>query len=104
MPLSKLPILSDRSKEVIRSLSRFKGIISTSYSRYKRQNKQYLVNVRSGRYLAYNKAYKKYNLYITFKEFEQLVLARKRLSESIKEVEVDLETIEKALERAQEYI
>ena len=104
MPLSKLLTLSDRSKEVTRSLSRFKGIMPTPYSRYKRQNKQYLVNVKSGRCLACNKAYKKCNLRITFKEFEQLVLARKRLSESVEEVEADLETVEEALERAQERV
>lgn len=54
-----------------------------------------LIDVRSGRYKSCNDLYIRYNLRITFKEFEKLATTRARLSKAADEVEDELEDAEK---------
>jgi hypothetical protein len=58
-----------------------------------------LVDVRSGRYKSYNDSHIRYNLRITFKEFEKLAATRARLSKAADEAEDELEDIEKEAAR-----
>ena len=93
MPL-RLPPTSNRVAEINQALGRFQNRILTLYSRYRRSSKRCLVDVRSGRYKRCNDNKKRYNLYITFKEFERLAKAREKLSERVESAEDELEKAE----------
>ena len=58
-----------------------------------------LVDVRSGRYKSCNDSYTRYNLRVTFKEFEKLATTRVRLSKAADKVEDKLEDTEKEATR-----
>jgi phage-related tail protein len=57
------------------------------------------VDVRSGRCKSYNDSHIRYNLRITFKEFEKLAATRARLSKAADEAEDKLEDAEKEAAR-----
>jgi len=61
--------------------------------------RRYLIDVRSGRYKSYNDSHIRYNLRVTFKEFEKLTTTRARLSKAADEVEDKLEDTEKEATR-----
>ena len=58
-----------------------------------------LVDVRSGRCKSCNDLYIRYNLRVTFKEFEKLAATRARLSKAADEAEDELEEAEKEATR-----
>jgi hypothetical protein len=59
----------------------------------------YLVDVRLGYYKSYNDLYIRYNLYITFKEFEKLTTTYIHLLKVVDEVEDKLEDTKKEVIR-----
>jgi hypothetical protein len=58
-----------------------------------------LVDVRSGRCKSYNDSHIRYDLRVTFKEFEKLAATRARLSKAADEAEDKLEDTEKEAAR-----
>lgn len=64
----------------------------TSYLNYRKStsSKRYLVDIRLGRYKSYNDLYIKYNLRITFKEFEKLAATRAYLLKKADSAEKEL--------------
>jgi hypothetical protein len=58
-----------------------------------------LVDVRSSRYKSYNDSHIRYDLRITFKEFEKLATTRTRLLKAADEAEDELEDAEKEAAR-----
>jgi len=73
----------------------------TPYTNYSKASlpRRCLVDVRSSRYKSYNDLYIRYNLRVTFKEFEKLTTTRARLSKAADEVEDKLEDAEKEATR-----
>jgi hypothetical protein len=58
-----------------------------------------LVDVRSGRCKSYNDSHLRYDLRVTFKEFEKLAATRARLSKAADKAENELEDAEKEAAR-----
>ena len=58
-----------------------------------------LVDVQSGRYKSYNDSHIRYNLRVTFKEFEKLATTRAQLLKAVDKAEDELEDAEKEAAR-----
>jgi hypothetical protein len=73
----------------------------TPYTNYSKASlpRRCLVDVRSSRCKSCNDSHIRYNLRITFKEFEKLTTTRARLSKAADEVEDKLEDTEKEATR-----
>ena len=81
----------------------FRRTIPTPYSRCRRQNLKYLVDIRSGRCKNCNDSHTKYNLRVTFKEFEKLAKLHTKLARQSEALEDKLSRTEEEATRTYTY-
>jgi hypothetical protein len=87
--------------ETTEAISRFRNEIPTPYINCSKASppRRCLVDVCSGRYKSCNDLYLRYDLRVTFKEFEKLAATRARLSKAADEAEDELEDTKKEAAR-----